>query len=184
MTASTSDTLLLQPRADDHRIARLAALAIVLAVVDAGIPSPLPGIKPGLANIVTLLALETLGWRAAVWVSLLRILGAGLLLGSLLTPGFFLGLAGGVASLVGLGLTQAWPRRWFGPVSASLVAAFCHIGGQLLLARAWLIPSDNILYFVPAFALAALVTGLVNGAIASKLLEAFPCAPSTPSPSP
>nr|WP_294867177.1 Gx transporter family protein [uncultured Pseudogulbenkiania sp.] len=184
MTASTSDTRWLYAQPHDHRIARLAALAIVLAVVDAGIPSPLPGVKPGLANIVTLLALETLGWRAAVWVSLLRILGAGLLLGSLLTPGFFLGLAGGVASLAGLGLTRAWPKRWFGPVSASLVAAFCHIGGQLLLARAWLIPSDNILYFVPAFALAALLSGLVNGIIAGKLLEGSPCAPSTPSPSP
>ena len=182
MTASTSDTRWLPAQPHDHHIARLAALAIVLAVVDAGIPSPLPGIKPGLANIVTLLALETLGWPAAAWVSLLRILGAGLLLGSLLTPGFFLGLAGGIASLAGLGLTR--PKRWFGPVSASLVAAFCHIGGQLLLARFWLIPSDNILYFVPAFALAALVTGLVNGVIAGKLLEGSPCAPSTPSPSP
>ncbi|RXZ45644.1 Gx transporter family protein [Crenobacter cavernae] len=171
MTASSSDTRRLAPDATDHRIARLAAAALVLALIDAGLPSPLPGVKPGLANIVTLIALYRYGFRAAVWVSLLRIAGAGLLLGSLMTPGFFLSLSGGTMSLVGLLFAQRLPERWFGPVSASLIAAFCHIGGQLVLARAILIPSDGILYFVPAFALTALVTGTVNGVVAAKLLE-------------
>ncbi|MGL6071323.1 Gx transporter family protein [Craterilacuibacter sp.] len=170
MTASVSERLTLAVTADDQRIACLAAIAIVLAIIDAGLPSPLPGIKPGLANIVTLLALYHLGWRAALWVSLLRIVGAGLLLGSLLTPGFFLSLAGGIASLAALALAFQLPRRWFGPVSSSIIAAFGHIGGQLLLARLWLLPSDGILYFVPLFALAALATGMVNGVIAARLL--------------
>ena len=39
------------------RVARLAALAIGLAVLESGIPSPLPGVKPGLANIVVLLVM-------------------------------------------------------------------------------------------------------------------------------
>jgi len=172
MTASASDHHRLTADASDHRVARLAALAIVLALVDAGIPSPLPGVKPGLANIVTLIALSWYGWRVALSVSLLRIAGAGLLLGSLFTPGFFLSLAGGLASLAGLALVNRWPKRWFGPVSASLVAAFCHVAGQLALARWLLIPSNGILYFVPIFALTALVTGLANGLIAQKLMEA------------
>ena len=171
MTASTSERLTLAADGSDVRLARLAAAAIVLALIDAGIPTPLPGVKPGLANIVTLLAFYQLGWRAAAWVSLLRIVGAGLLLGSLLTPGFFLSLAGGVASLVALAIARPWPRRCFGPVSASLLAAFGHIAGQLLVARLWLIPSDGVYYFVPAFALAALATGVANGAIAAKLME-------------
>lgn len=174
MTASVSEPLSLRVGADDQRIAALAAIAIVLALIDAGLPSPLPGIKPGLANIVTLLALYHLGWRAALWVSLLRILGAGLLLGSLLTPGFFLSLCGALASLAALALAFRLPSRWFGPVSLSIIAAFSHIAGQLLLARLWLIPSDGILYFVPPFALAALVTGLVNGIIAARLLAPTP----------
>ena len=47
----------LQPTVDDHRIARYAAAAIALSVVEAAIPSPLPGVKPGLANIITLIVL-------------------------------------------------------------------------------------------------------------------------------
>ena len=42
---------------DDRRIARLAALAIGLTLAEAALPSPLPGVKPGLANIVVLLVL-------------------------------------------------------------------------------------------------------------------------------
>lgn len=172
--------LTLTASATDRRIARLAALAIVLSLVDAGIPTPLPGIKPGLANIVTLIALERLGWRAAASISLIRILAASLLLGSLMTPGFFLSLAGGLASLAGLAPASRLPRRWFGPVSLSLIAAFCHIGGQLLLAGLWLIPSRGILYFVPVFALAALITGVVNGLISARLLAAPATLPPTP----
>lgn len=156
--------------AEDLRIARLAAFAIVLAVAEAGIPSPIPGIKPGLANIVTLLALEKLGWRAAVWVSLLRVFGAGIALGGVFSPGFVMSLAGAIMSLVVLAWASRLPRRWFGPVSLSILAAFAHIGGQLLLARLWLIPHNGLIYLLPLFASAALVFGLVNGLIAARLL--------------
>ena len=46
---------------EDHRIARLAAAAIGLSLIDAAIPMPLPGIKPGLANIITLIVLARSG---------------------------------------------------------------------------------------------------------------------------
>ena len=52
MTPSATE-IELRPTADDHRVARHAAAAIVLTVAEAAIPLPLPGVKPGLANIVT-----------------------------------------------------------------------------------------------------------------------------------
>ncbi|MEI2422521.1 Gx transporter family protein, partial [Arthrospira platensis SPKY2] len=63
------------------------------------------------------------------------------------------------------------PRHWFGPVSLSIFAAFAHIGGQLILARLWLVPHDGIFYLVPVFALAATVFGLVNGLVAGHFLR-------------
>src|SRR3569623_301247 len=39
-----------------HRIAWLAALAITIHVAEGALPSPLPGVKPGLANVVTVIA--------------------------------------------------------------------------------------------------------------------------------
>ena len=93
-----------------------------------------------------------------------------LLFGNFLAPGFFLSLSGAVLSLLVLAFAQHLPARWFGPVSLSILAAFAHIGGQLLLARAWLIPHDGVFLLTPLFAAAALVFGTINGLIAAKLL--------------
>lgn len=155
----------------DRRVARYAAAAIALTVAEAAIPTPLPGVKPGLANIVVLLVLLRHGWREAAWVALLRVFAGSLLLGAFLAPGFFLGLAGSLASLAALGLAQRMPRRLFGPVSLSVMAAFAHIAGQLLVARLWLVPHDGIVVLIPVFATAALIFGIVNGLVAAKLME-------------
>jgi len=167
----TPTSIELATTAEDHRIARYAAAAIALTVAEAAIPMPLPGVKPGLANIVLLVVLERYGWRDAVWVSLLRVVAGSLLLGQFLAPGFFLSLAGSVASLAALGVAMHLPRRWFGPVSRSVCAAFAHIAGQLVVARLWLVPHDGVFYLVPLFAAAALVFGLANGLAAAKLLQ-------------
>jgi heptaprenyl diphosphate synthase len=167
----TVSTIELAANAEDHRIARYAAAAIALTVAEAAIPMPLPGLKPGLANIITLVVLARYGWRDAVWVSLLRVVAGSLLLGQFLAPGFFLSLAGALASLAALGAAVHLPRRWFGAVTQSLIAAFAHIAGQLVVARLWLVPHDGVFYLVPFFALAALVFGLGNGLAVAKLLE-------------
>lgn len=155
---------------DDHRIARLAAFAIGLSLVEAALPSPLPGVKPGLANIVTLLVLQRFGWRAAAWVSLLRVVAGSLLLGTFLSPGFVLSFSGALLSLGALALACKLPANWFGPVSHSILAAFAHIAAQLAVVYFWLIPHAGVLYLAPVFATAALLFGIVNGLVASRLL--------------
>lgn len=174
MKRMTRSVIELTTTPEDHRIAQLAAAAIGLALIDAAIPLPLPGVKPGLSNIVTLIVLARYGWATAVWVSGLRVIAGGLLLGQFLSPGFFMSLTGAVLSLLVLGLAIRLPRRWFGPVSWSILAAFAHISGQLLLARVWLIPHNGLFYLVPLFASAALAFGMINGLIAARLLAELP----------
>jgi len=168
----TRSVIELPVSADDRRIARLAALAIGLTLAEAAIPSPIPGVKPGLANIVILLVLLQHGWRAAAWVSALRVLASGLLFGSLFAPGFWLSSAGALASLLVLALARHLPRAYFGPVSLSVLAAFGHIGGQLALAGWWLLPGTALIKLLPVFAAAALIFGAVNGVIVSRVLAA------------
>jgi heptaprenyl diphosphate synthase len=166
----TPSIIELAPSAEDQRIARLAALAITLSLAEAVIPSPLPGVKPGIANIVTLVVLARYGFGTAVWVSLLRVFAGSLMLGSFLTPGFALSLCGALASLAVLRAAIHLPGRWFGPVSLSVLAAFAHIGAQLAVVRLWLIPHAGVFYLAPAFAAAALLFGTINGLIAARLL--------------
>ena len=170
--STPASSVVLTATPTDHAIARWAALAVALSLVDASLPTPLPGLKPGLANIVTLVVLMRFGMGAAVSVSLLRLVATGLVLGSLFTPGFFLSLAGGISSLAAL--TLAWkvlPKAYFGGVGLSLLAAFAHLAGQFALVRFWLIPTDGIFYLIPPFAAVAWLTGLVNGLVATHLLR-------------
>jgi len=162
--------IILNTTADDHRIAKLAALALGLTLLEAAIPSPLPGVKPGLANIVTLVVLLQFGWKSAAWVSLLRVVAGSLLLGSFLSPGFVLSLSGAALSLAMLALTQHLPARWFGPVTHSILAAFAHFAAQILVVYWWLIPHAGIANLIPIFAAAALLFGTINGIAASLLL--------------
>lgn len=158
---------------DDHRIARLTAAAIAIALVESAVPSPLPGVKPGLANIVTLLVLLRYDWATAAWVTLLRVLAVSLLVGQFLAPGFVLSLGGAVASLVALWVFQPLVTRlprWFGPVTLSLLAAVAHMLTQLLIVRAWLVPSPGVWVLAPVFLGAALFFGTLNGLVVAWLM--------------
>lgn len=173
----TASTIKLTATPQDHHVAQMAAVALGLTVLENAIPSPLPGVKPGLANIVTLIVLQRYGWRMAAWVSLLRVVAGSLIFGNFLAPGFFLSLSGAVFSLGALAISMHLPQRWFGAVTHSILAAFAHIAGQMMVVYLWLIPHSGIAYLIPIFASAALVFGTVNGIIAMQFI-------SSPQPSP
>lgn len=156
---------------EDHRIAKLTAFAIGLHLLESAFPSPLPGVKPGIANIVVLYVLERYGLQAAAWVSLLRVFASSLLLGQFLTPSFWLSLSGAILSLVALTIAGKLPKRYFSVITLSILAAFSHVAGQLIVVRLLLIPHASVMVLVPMFALAALFFGVINGLITAKLLD-------------
>ena len=163
-------TINITTTAEDHHIAKLTALAIGLHLLEAVFPSPLPGVKPGIANIVTLYVLYQYDFATAAWVSLLRVFASSLLLGHFLSPTFVLSLSGAIFSLSALFLAQRLPKQYFSVISLSVIAAFAHIAGQLIVVRFWLIPHAGVSYLIPIFALAALIFGVINGVITAKLL--------------
>ena len=158
---------------EDHRIAWLTALAVAIHLLEATLPSPLPGVKPGLANVVVIVVLLRFDWSTAAWVSLLRVLVSGLLLGTFLSPTFMLSLAGAVASVAVL-----WPAARaggaFGPVGLSVLAALAHMSGQFALAYALFIPHPGLLHLLPVLLTLALLFGIVSGILARILLRHWP----------
>jgi heptaprenyl diphosphate synthase len=160
-----------QSTEEDHKVAKLTAFAIGLHMVESAFPSPLPGVKPGIANIITLYVLKRYGIGTATWVSILRVFASSLLLGQFLTPTFLLSLSGAVLSLLALALADRLPHRYFSVVSISILAAFAHIAGQLMVVRLLLIPHASVVVLIPVFALAALFFGVINGLITAKLLR-------------
>ena len=155
----------------DHQIAQLSAIAIGLSLIESVLPSPMPGVKPGIANIITLYAMYRFNFRTAIWVSILRVFATSLILGQFLSPTFMLSLAGSLLSLLTLYFSIKLPSRFFSPMGLSVLSSFAHITGQLLLVRLWLIPHASIYYLIPVYSAAALIFGLINGWITYRLLK-------------
>jgi heptaprenyl diphosphate synthase len=154
---------------EDRRIASFAALAIVIHVLESSFPSPIPGVKPGLANIITLLVLFRYGWRFAAWVSLLRVVAGSLLLGTFMSPTFLLSLSGALASLLSMLVLLPFIKRWVGMTGVSVLASVCHVMAQLLLAWWLFIPHSGILMLTPVLIAAGILFGLFNAIIATSI---------------
>jgi len=167
--------LVLQTTREDHLIAWLTALAITIHIAESALPSPLPGIKPGLANVITVAVLIKYGWRTAAWVALLRVLAGSLLLGTFLSPTFILSLAGAVCSIgvlgMAAGLTRPFPGWRLGALGYSLLAALAHMGGQFWVAYTLFIPHPGLLHLLPLLMTAAVIFGAVSGIISAAMLK-------------
>ena len=158
------------PGEQDRLIAGFAGLAIAIHLLEAAFPSPLPGVKPGLANVVTLVVALRYGWMTAAWVSGLRVLAGSLLLGSFLSPTFFLSACGAAAALLALGAGLRVPGRGLSAVGLGVLASLAHMTAQIVAARYVFVGHAAVFALVPPLLTAALAFGLVSGLIAHAVL--------------
>ena len=159
-----------QTTPEDLRIAWLTALAITIHIAESALPSPLPGVKPGLANIVTVAVLLRFGWASAAWVSLLRVVAGSLLLGTFLSPTFLLSLSGALASTAVLWASARLPGRGCSAVGHSVLAALGHMGAQFGVAYQVFMPHPGLLHLLPVLMTAALGFGVLNGILVNAWL--------------
>ena len=149
----------------------LIALALALSYTERFIPLqlviPLPGVKLGLANIATLVALYVLDWKKTIPVVVVRcFLGA--LFGGL--SGILFSLTGGLVSLAVMAACKKIPV--FSIYGVSILGAAAHNIGQILAAMA-LMGSVYVWAYLPYLLLIAIVTGTATGAACAGVLRAF-----------
>ena len=149
----------------------LVALALALSYTERFIPLqlviPLPGVKLGLANIATLVALYALGWQKTIPIVVVRcFLGA--LFGGL--TGILFSLTGGLISLGVMAFCKKAPI--FSIYGVSILGAAAHNIGQILAAMA-LMGSVYVWAYLPYLLLIAIFTGTATGAACAGVLRAF-----------
>ena len=145
----------------------LAAIALTIFVLEAQIPlpPPVPGLKLGLSNVVTLFALAVLGWKEAMVILLVRIV-----LGNIFTAqimALLYSLAGGLLSFAVMALllrvlkrSQLWGAGVFGGIAHNL--------GQMAVAVA-VTGTPALLMYLPVLLLCGIVTGAFTGLCAQLL---------------
>ncbi|HEX8947556.1 MAG TPA: Gx transporter family protein [Dissulfurispiraceae bacterium] len=155
---------------DKYRIALLSSYALALHGFETLIPSPIPWLRLGLSNIITLVTLYLYGLRPALMVTLIRVLLGSLLLGTFLGPAFFLSLVGGLAGTLSMGFALSAFPGLFSLLGLSLLGALFHNLGQLFLAYALFVQRIEAVYLIaPVLIAAGTLTGTLNG-IAAKYL--------------
>ena len=146
----------------------LVALAMILSYVESLIPAfvAVPGVKMGLANIVVVFALYTLGPLEALSISLIRVVLSSLLFGSVLSMAY--SLFGAILSLVGMILLKR--IKFFSTMAVSVTGGVLHNMGQILVA-CLVLETDVLLYYLPVLIISGTVTGAVIGIIASLVIK-------------
>jgi len=146
----------------------LLMLAIGLHVFEAALPGLGPWFKPGLANLITLLALVLMGPKQALSLALGRVIIGAFFIGTLFTPTFVISLAGGVAAA--LAMIAAW--RWIPGVSlvgVSLLGALTHMAAQFVTVETLFIQQPSLYYALPPLLLLSCISGWINGALAAYI---------------
>lgn len=145
----------------------LLALALVLSYVESFIPFPvgIPGLKLGLANIVTVILLFRYGKKEAFLITAARVFLAGFLFGNFFS--IFYSLAGALLSLAVMILMKKTGK--FKVVSVSAAGGVFHNIGQLAIA-VFLVGTTQIFYYLPILLIAGLITGVAVGLISQEIL--------------
>ena len=147
------------------------AIAMVFSYLETLIPLNIavPGVKLGLANLVTIVVMVKMDARSAWIVSLVRVLLSALLFGNLSV--MIYSLAGAVLSLIVM--TICMKLRFFGMTGTSILGAVSHNAGQVIMA-ALLMKSGNILIYIPILCISGTIAGVCIGLAGAALVKKLP----------
>jgi heptaprenyl diphosphate synthase len=154
-------------------LAILISASIVLSIVESLISTALfiiPGVKLGLANIVTLVLFYIYGERDAFIVLIIRIFLVGLIYSGLFQPTFWMSLSGGIFAFVTMILVKK--IRVFSMVSVSVSGSLMHMVGQILMAMI-VLNTATLIYYLPYMILLSIPTGIFTGIVAKKMVRIF-----------
>lgn len=144
----------------------LVALAFILSYIESLFPLSLaiPGIKLGLANLVVITALYSMGAREAFSLSLLRILLVGFTFGNLSM--MLYSLAGGMLSW--LLMTIFRKTNLLSMTGVSIIGGIAHNIGQIGVAIL-VVETFDIAYYLPFLMIAGVITGAVIGILGAMI---------------
>ncbi|MCD7959096.1 MAG: Gx transporter family protein [Ruminococcus sp.] len=155
-------------------LALFTTMALTIFVIEAQIPLPIsiPGIKLGLANVITLIVLAKFRTRDALTVLLLRILLGSFFAGQVTT--LIYSLFGGLLCFGGMTILCRILKRkhlWF----VSVIGAILHNIGQTI-AAILVMGTTQVLVYLPFLTIAGCITGLFTGFVAMEVVKHWPTA--------
>lgn len=150
-------------------LALLSAVALTIFVIELQIPPlvPIPGVKLGLANIVTVFAVFAFRGRDGALVLAVRIFLGAVFAGNFSTI-FYSAAGGAMAILTTIGLKRILTNRqlWV----AGAMGAVAHSIGQMAMAVA-LTATPGLVIYLPMMIVCSIITGVFTGLCAQFVLN-------------
>lgn len=149
------------------KMAMLVALAMIFSYVESLIPInfEIPGMKLGVANLVTVVGLYFLELPEVFLVVVMRILLTGFLFGNGMS--IIYSLAGGILSLLMMVVIKR--INGFSVIGVSIIGGVSHNIGQIIVASI-VVENLKLVYYLPALLIAGAVTGFIMGILSKKIL--------------
>ena len=155
------------------RLSMLLALSVALNVIEASLPlfnGYIPGLKLGLANIVTLFIIYQFSLKDAFYVGILRVFLVGILRTGLFSTTFFFSLSGVILSIICMFLAKNFLKLSI--VGVSIVGSIAHSTGQVLTSIL-LLQMSSMIYYLPWLLLFSIPTGILVGLICKQLIKFY-----------
>ena len=155
------------------RLSMLLALSVALNVIEASLPlfnGYIPGLKLGLANIVTLFIIYQFSLKDAFYVGILRVFLVGILRTGLFSTTFFFSLSGVIFSIICMYLAKNFLKLSI--VGVSIVGSIAHGTGQVLTSIL-LLQMSSMIYYLPWLLLFSIPTGILVGLICKQLIKFY-----------
>lgn len=151
------------------RMGLLTALALIIFTLEAQIPAPvpIPGIKLGLANIITVYAMFCLGPRDTLLILVCRIFLGSVFTGQMMA--FAYSLSGGLLCyLVMLVMRRLVSEQqiWI----ASVIGAIAHNVGQII-AAILIAQTPGLIVYLPVLLLSGIIAGAFTGLCAQFTIK-------------
>ncbi len=148
----------------------LVTNAILISLLELLIPMPIPvpGVKLGLANIITILAIVFLSFKDVLLVVAIRSLVVAILTRGVLMLTF--SMSGGLLSAIVMSILYKKFSNTFSIKGISIAGAVVHNTTQIAVA-ALILGQAVIFYYLPLLLLSALITGFITGTIAELTIE-------------
>lgn len=142
------------------------SLAMIAGYIETLIPINfgIPGMKLGLANMVTVILMYLFSPSEAFLILVIRILLSGFLFGNGMS--FLYSLSGGILSFIVMYFFFRTGKARM--ISLSVIGAISHNAGQLICACIF-VSNMDILFYMPILAVSGIITGLITGSLSAAV---------------
>lgn len=149
-------------------ITMLMAMSLLVHMIEASVPLPIPGVKLGLANIMGLIALLLFDAKTMLSINVMRVVLGSLLRGILFGTGFWLSLGGVLISSIVTIL--AYRQRKLSIIGISVASSAFHGLGQILVLM-FINQTILMVYWLPVLWISAVPTGYLTGRLSHAMLQ-------------